>query len=73
MSRVLLAVIRLYQATKVPGSPNRCRYLPTCSNYAQEAIAVHGPARGGWLAIRRIGRCHPFGSFGFDPVPTSES
>ncbi len=68
MSKLMLKVIRLYQATSVARTP-RCRYLPTCSAYAAEAIEVHGPARGAWLALRRIGRCHPLGSHGFDPVP----
>ncbi|MGI9435256.1 MAG: membrane protein insertion efficiency factor YidD [Geminicoccaceae bacterium] len=47
----------------------RCRYLPTCSDYALDALTQHGAIRGGWLAIRRISRCHPFGGQGFDPVP----
>ena len=47
----------------------RCRYLPTCSDYAQEALAEHGPVAGGWLALKRIGRCHPWGGSGYDPVP----
>jgi hypothetical protein len=66
--RFLLGLIRLYQATAPVRRP-RCRYLPTCSQYALEAIDRHGAARGSWLAARRISRCHPFGSFGFDPVP----
>jgi putative membrane protein insertion efficiency factor len=68
MRRALLRLIRLYQATAPMRRP-RCRYLPTCSEYALEAIDRHGAARGTWLAVRRISRCHPFGSFGFDPVP----
>lgn len=68
MRRVLLRLIRLYQATAPVRTP-RCRYLPTCSQYAVEAIEQHGAARGTWLGLRRVGRCHPFGSFGFDPVP----
>jgi putative membrane protein insertion efficiency factor len=68
IKRVLLKAIGLYQATAPMRTP-RCRYMPTCSAYAVEAIELHGAARGSWLAIRRISRCHPFGSFGFDPVP----
>jgi putative membrane protein insertion efficiency factor len=67
-SRLMLGAIRLYQATSVV-RPARCRYIPTCSHYAAEAIERHGPWRGLWLAVRRLSRCHPFGSFGFDPVP----
>lgn len=68
MTRVLLGAIKLYQSTAPVRTP-RCRYLPTCSHYAAEAVERHGAARGTWLALRRVGRCHPFGSFGFDPVP----
>lgn len=68
MKRLLLRFIKLYQATSVVRTP-RCRYMPTCSHYAVEAIERHGAPRGTWLALRRIGRCHPLGSFGFDPVP----
>ena len=68
MRRALLWLIGLYQAS-APYRRPRCRYLPTCSAYAAEAIERHGAARGSWLAVRRIGRCHPFGSYGFDPVP----
>ena len=68
MKRVLLKGIELYQATSSVRRP-RCRYIPTCSSYAAEAIELHGAGRGTWLALRRLSRCHPFGSFGFDPVP----
>lgn len=68
MSRALLGAIRLYQTTAPVRQP-RCRYIPTCSTYAAEAIEAHGAGRGSWLALRRLLRCHPFGSFGFDPVP----
>jgi putative membrane protein insertion efficiency factor len=72
MRRLLLGVISLYQAT-APARRPRCRYVPTCSAYAAEAIEVHGAGRGTWLAIKRIGRCHPLGSHGFDPVPEAHS
>lgn len=68
MRGVLLRLLRLYQATAPVRQP-RCRYIPTCSQYAVEAIETHGAGRGSWLAVRRVCRCHPFGSFGFDPVP----
>lgn len=68
MKRLLLKMIGLYQATSSVRQP-RCRYIPTCSHYAAEAIETHGAGRGTWLAVKRLGRCHPFGSFGFDPVP----
>lgn len=68
MKRVLLRLIGLYQATAPVRTPT-CRFTPTCSAYAAEAIEVHGAGRGTWLAVRRLSRCHPFGSFGFDPVP----
>jgi putative membrane protein insertion efficiency factor len=68
MRRLLLGAIKLYQSTAPVRRP-RCRYIPTCSEYAAEAIERHGAAGGSWLALRRLCRCHPFGSFGFDPVP----
>jgi putative membrane protein insertion efficiency factor len=68
VSRLMLKAIGLYRMTAPVRMP-RCRYLPTCSEYAAEAIERHGAGRGTWLAARRLGRCHPFGSFGFDPVP----
>ncbi len=67
-SRILIRLINLYRSTAAVRTP-RCRYFPTCSEYALEAVERHGAARGSWLAARRLGRCHPFGSFGFDPVP----
>lgn len=64
-----LWAISAYQRWVTPATAARCRYLPTCSAYAAEAIERHGPLRGGLLAVRRIGRCHPFHEAGYDPVP----
>ncbi len=63
------AMIRFYQTALSPYIGRRCRFLPTCSEYAWQAIDRYGLARGGSLAIRRIMRCHPFGPGGYDPVP----
>ncbi len=62
-------LIRAYQLVLSPVLPVSCRYTPTCSHYALDALAKHGAFRGCWLALRRIGRCHPWGGFGYDPVP----
>lgn len=70
-SRALIGVIRFYKAAISPWTPPSCRYTPTCSSYALEAIERHGAGRGGWLALRRILRCHPWGGHGYDPVPDS--
>lgn len=69
---LLILPIRLYRLLVSPLFPPRCRFLPTCSEYAIEAIAVHGPLRGSWLALRRLGRCHPWGGSGYDPVPSAD-
>lgn len=69
VGRILIAVIRFYQNAISPLAPPSCRYTPSCSAYAKEAIEVHGAAAGGWLALRRILRCHPWGGYGHDPVP----
>jgi len=60
---------RLYKLTLSPWMGRACRFQPTCSDYAAEALILHGPLRGGALAVRRLCRCHPFGGSGFDPVP----
>jgi hypothetical protein len=69
MRFLLLALIRLYRVTLSPLLGPRCRFLPTCSEYAQEAIARHGAIRGSWFTVRRLLRCHPWHPGGHDPVP----
>lgn len=69
MKRALLVLIRFYQRSVSPGLGARCLYEPSCSAYAHEAIERHGAWRGGWLGIKRIGRCHPGRAGGYDPVP----
>lgn len=68
-ARALRLPILVYRAAIGPWLPGACRYAPTCSAYALEALARHGALRGGWLALRRLARCHPWGGFGYDPVP----
>ena len=69
MRFVLKYLIRGYQLAISPLLGPRCRFYPSCSHYAFEAIEIHGAVRGTWLAIKRIGRCHPWHEGGFDPVP----
>lgn len=69
MSRFLVWAIRLYQWTLSPWLGGACRFEPSCSNYAVQAVQKHGSLRGAYLAVRRILKCHPFHSGGFDPVP----
>ena len=69
MKTILLSAIRLYQLTLSALIGRRCRYLPTCSDYAAEAIRRHGAGRGVALGFARVCRCHPWGQSGFDPVP----
>ena len=66
---LVLLPIRFYRYTISPFTPVACRYLPTCSEYAAEAVSLHGPLTGAWLALRRLSRCHPLGGHGYDPVP----
>lgn len=69
IARLLIAPIRLYQKYLSPHLGHNCRFTPTCSQYAVEALALHGALKGGLLALWRILRCNPFGKFGYDPVP----
>lgn len=71
VQRALLFVINAYQGAR-NGRPSPCRFTPSCSSYAAEAVEMHGAARGSWLALRRISRCHPLGGRGFDPVPADQ-
>jgi putative membrane protein insertion efficiency factor len=66
---ILLALIKIYQITLSPFIGNSCRFTPTCSHYGSEALQKYGALKGGWLMIKRIGRCHPWGAHGYDPVP----
>ena len=68
----LIAIVRLYRSAVSPWTPASCRFLPTCSGYAIEALDKHGSVRGGWMALRRIARCHPWGGSGSDPVPPTK-
>ena len=69
MKKLILALIRLYQRGISPYTPSKCRFVPTCSNYAIQAVNRFGAFRGGYLALRRILRCNPLGKPGYDPVP----
>lgn len=69
MRRFALGLIRLYQRTLSRVLPSSCRFVPSCSEYGYVAVERYGVVHGGWLAVRRIGRCHPFHPGGYDPVP----
>lgn len=69
VTAILKGVIRAYQYLISPYLPASCRYYPTCSSYGLEALQVHGPVKGLWLTLKRLGKCHPFGGQGYDPVP----
>ncbi|HWI25811.1 MAG TPA: membrane protein insertion efficiency factor YidD [Stellaceae bacterium] len=73
LTAVLRGLIRAYQLLISPLLPPSCRYLPSCSSYAAEAIEIHGALRGSWLALRRLLRCHPWGGSGYDPVPPART
>lgn len=67
--RLLVGLIRFYQYVLSPWLGNQCRFTPTCSEYARQAVLTHGALKGAWLAIRRVSRCHPWHPGGHDPVP----
>lgn len=67
--RVAAGAVRVYQLLASPWLPPSCRFTPTCSEYARQSLLKHGIVRGAWLALRRLSRCHPLGSGGYDPVP----
>jgi len=69
LSLPLIVLIKLYQWIISPLLGPKCRFTPTCSQYALEALKKYGPLKGGWLSLRRISRCHPWGGHGVDPVP----
>ena len=73
LAKQLIGLVRLYRLLLSPWLGPNCRYQPTCSSYAIEALQVHGVFKGGWLAMKRIGRCHPLHAGGFDPVPPRET
>lgn len=73
MKKIFIKLIRLYQLYISPLTPPTCRFHPTCSNYAIEAIQEYGAAKGAWLGTKRILKCHPFHKGGFDPVPPSKN
>lgn len=72
MKKILLKLVRFYQVAISPMKPPSCRFYPTCSQYGLEAIERFGPIKGTWLTIKRISKCHPLHTGGFDPVPEKE-
>lgn len=72
LARLLALPVHAYRLLLSPWIGHHCRYQPTCSVYALEALEKHGAIKGGWLALKRIGRCHPWGRDGYDPVPDSK-
>ena len=69
MKRLLMALLRTYQYAISPFLGRRCRYYPSCSEYAVEAVEKYGAIKGGWLGVKRVSRCHPWHPGGYDPVP----
>lgn len=72
LARPLIWLVKFYRYAISPWLGGNCRFQPTCSSYAIEALRVHGALCGGWLAVRRIARCHPWGGSGYDPVPETD-
>lgn len=72
MRRILIGFIKVYRYVLSPFVGQHCRFTPTCSEYATEAIELHGALKGSWLTLRRLSRCHPFHTGGFDPVPDNK-
>ena len=68
MRKLIVAILRLYKLALSPVLPSACRYYPSCSDYMRQAVEKYGPARGVWMGIKRIARCHPFHQGGLDPV-----
>ena len=73
LAHLLTLLVRGYQLLLSPYLGGTCRYQPSCSRYALDALRRHGALRGGWLTLRRLGRCHPLGGMGYDPVPPAKS
>lgn len=72
-ARLILIAIQAYRLTLSAFLGRQCRFAPTCSEYTAEAVRAHGAVRGGWLGLKRIGRCHPWGGAGYDPVPPRDT
>ena len=72
LAKPLIGLVRLYRLAISPWLGGNCRYQPTCSTYAIEALQTYGALRGGWLAAKRIARCNPWGGSGYDPVPSND-
>ena len=70
---MLIGLVKIYQAVLSPMLPSSCRHTPTCSQYTIEAIRVWGPFKGLWLGLKRLSKCHPWGTHGYDPVPPKNS
>ncbi len=66
---ILVGMVKVYKHLISPWTPSACRHIPTCSTYAVQALQAHGPIKGGWLSIKRLSKCHPWGTEGYDPVP----
>ncbi|MEQ9262145.1 MAG: membrane protein insertion efficiency factor YidD [Owenweeksia sp.] len=73
ISAVFIGLVKIYQAVISPMLPSSCRHTPTCSQYTIEAIRIWGPLKGLWLGLKRLSKCHPWGTHGYDPVPPKNS